>query len=364
MKKRFLILTALLITITTTCIAFANSNNFEKELATNDTQELVNKAFAYSKANQNKKALKLCDKAITIEPNNEQAYVLKIISLNNLKKTTEANTVLNEAIKELPNSSILNFQKGMTIAKNGDLKEALVFLNKSAELEPTDKIYMVIGDLCSNANEHEKAIEAYTNAIKINPKLVKAYMGRAKDCGDIGNYKCSLENYETLKKMYPDNPLYYHMTSLYKTNTKDLDGAMVDIDKAISMSKKPEATFYSQKAWVYLEKKEYKEAIKYAKEALKINPNDEYTLGLLTYMAYENKDYKTVIETAQKSFKYDITAKRNPALYSMYSKALYQTGNKEEAIKQIEYSIKLAPENKDYQATKAKMIVGEDIEQK
>ncbi len=361
MKKRYIISAALILVITTSCIAFANANNFEKELASNNTQELINKALSYSKTNQNNKVLKICDKIITLEPKNEEAYVLKVISLTNTNNSKEASIVLNQALEKLPNSSILNMQKGMFIAKGGNLKDAIPYLKKSAEIEPTDKIYMVLANIYSDTQDHKNAIAAYTKAIELNPKLVKAYVGRAKDCGDIGDYKCSLENYEILKKMYPNNPLYYHMTSLYKTNTKDLDGAMADIDKAISMVKKPEAAFYSQKAWVYLEKKEYKEAIKYAKEALKINPKDGYTQGLLVCMAYENQNYNMVIDAAQKSIKYDETSKFNHVLYSLYAKALYKTGKKEEAIEKIEYAIKIAPENKDYQETKAKMIAGEEI---
>lgn len=362
MKKQFIITSTLLIVIATSCVAFAGSNlNFDKELASNNTQELINNAFKYSKANQNQKAIKLCDKILTIDPKNEEAYIIKVMSLNNSKKSKEANNLLSNAIKELPNSSILNMQKGLSLTKEGNSKEALKYLIKSFELEPTDKICMVIAQIYSETHEHQKAVEYYTKAIELNPKLVEAYIGRAKDCGDIGNYKCSLENYEILKNMYPNNPLYYFMTSLYKTNTKDLDGAMADIDKAISMIKKPDATFLSQKAWVYLEKKEYKNAIKYAQKALKFNPQNGYTLGLLVYMAYDSEDYELVIQTAQKCFKYDATTKDNHALLVTYSKALYKKGNTKEAIKQIEYAIKLAPQKAEYKEIQAKMQKGETI---
>ena len=362
MKKRFIITAALIVVITTTCIAFAHSNNnFEKDLATDNVQELINNAFAYSNAKQYKNAIKFCDKILTIDPKNEEAYLLKILALQSSHKLKDAELLQNEAIKILPDSALINLQMGLVTANKGDYRLASKYFEKSANIYPKDQTYLRLGGCYSELMEHKKAIDAYTKAIELNPKLVKAYTMRAKDCGDLGDYKCSLENYETLKKMYPNNPLYYHMTSLYKTNTKDLEGAMKDIDKAISMVKKPDATFYSQKAWIYIEKKDYDNALKYTKEALKINPNDEYTLGLLTYLAYANKDYSRVIKTAEQSFKKDSMAHYNPVLYSMYAQALYQTGDKSKALKQIEYAIKLAPENTEYKQLQEKMQKGESL---
>ncbi len=221
--------------------------------------------------------------------------------------------------------------------------------------------YCTMASTYSELKDHEKAIEYYTKAIELNPKMVGAYIGRAKDCGDIGNYKCSLENYEALKKMYPNDPNFYWATSLYKTNTKDLDGAMADIDNVISMVKKPDATFYAQKAWIYLEKKDYDNAVKWAKKALRRNYRDEYTLGLISVMAYENGRFEDVLEVTNACLKHGKVAKENHVLLLLRAKAFYCTGQKEKAIKQMEDVIKLVPENEEYILLKDKMQKGEEI---
>ena len=156
--------------------------------------------------------------------------------------------------------------------------------------------------------------------------------------------------------MYPDDPNSYWATSLYKTNTKDMDGAMADIDKAIELSKKPNATYYSQKAWIYLEKKDYPNAKEYLKKALQINPNDGYALGLLVCMASENEAYDTVIKYSRRLFKYDPSSRYNHALYAMYARALYKKGKKKEALKQIEKAIEIEPSDKDHQQLKEEIL--------
>ena len=245
-------------------------------------------------------------------------------------------------------------------ANSNNLGSVFKKLHTGTDEERAAKYY-VMASACSKLKDHKSAIEYYSMAIELNPKMVEAYIGRAKDCGDIGNWQCSLENYETLKKMYPDNHIFYHMSSLYKTNTRDLDGAMEDIDKAISMVKKPNSAYYAQKAWVYLEKKESKNAIEYLKKSLKIDPNDGYALGLYMYIAYANEDYNGVIRLSRRLLKYDPSAKYNPALYAIYSKALYKKGKKTEALKQIEKAIEIEPHDKEYLLQKEKMQKDEEI---
>ena len=218
-----------------------------------------------------------------------------------------------------------------------------------------------MANVYSELKDHENAIKYYTKAIELNPKFVQAYIGKAKDCGDLRNWQCSLDNYEALKKMYPDEPFFYYMSALYKTNTKDLDGAMEDIDKAISIIKKPDATYYTQKAWIYYEKNDYNNAVEYLRKSLKIDSNNGYALGLFMFMAADNEDYKMVIKTARRLLKVDPAADCNHALYATYAKALYLTGKKKEALTQIEKAIEIEPSDEDYPALKDKMLKGEKI---
>jgi len=171
-----------------------------------------------------------------------------IISLITLGMIAANPYVSASASGLFPDSEVLNFQAGRDYFYNGEFQKAVEYLKKSANIAPNVETYMYLGLSYSNLHQYENAIASYSKAIELNPNLTEAYVQRAKACGDIGNYKCSLENYEKLKQMFPDNPFYYHATSIYKSNTKDAAGAMKDIDTAIKMSKKPKAMFYSQKA--------------------------------------------------------------------------------------------------------------------
>lgn len=240
-------------------------------------------------------------------------------------------------------------------------KNTLSAGNILEEEKENARMYFEMAKMYSKSNDHENAIKYYTKVIELYPNFEPAYIGRAKDYGDMGNYQGSLKDCETLKKLHPNDPVFYWATSLYKTNTKDLEGAMEDIDKALSMVKKPDASYYAQKAWVYLEMKDYVNTIKWAKKALKQNPQDEYTLGLITVMAFESNRYEDVLEITD-ILKYGKYTKDNHALMSLRAKALFQLGKKEEAIRQMDDAIKLAPDKKEYLQLKEKMQKDEKIQ--
>ncbi|MBR1617512.1 tetratricopeptide repeat protein, partial [bacterium] len=115
----------------------------------------------------------------------------------------------------------MNYQKAFDSFKKGNTADTIMYLNKSIENKPTVQAYVELGKIYSKQNQYQKAIDAYTKAIEINPKYINAYIQRAKVCGDIEDYQCSLKDYETLKKLDPTNAEYYHASSLYKTNLKD-----------------------------------------------------------------------------------------------------------------------------------------------
>ncbi len=262
----------------------------------------------------------------------------------------------NPNIKNVQASSEKLLKKGMKYSKAKQYTKALKMYEKAVSINQTDKTYYMLASAYSELKDHDNAIKYYTKAIELNPKMVNAYLGRAKDCGDKGDYKCSLENFEALKKMFPEKPYFYWATSLYKSNTKNLIGAMKDIDKAISMINEPNATYYAQKAWIYFYENDSDNCFKYLRKALEINPDDGYALGLFMYAAYNNKDYEEVIKTAEKLINCDESSKYNHALYSTYAKALYKKGYKEKALQNIDYALELEPKNKKYQQYKEKML--------
>ena len=192
-------------------------------------------------------------------------------------------------------------------------------------------IYYTMASTYSELKDHKSAVEYYTKAIELNPKMIGAYVGRAKDCGDMGDWQCSLDNYESIKKLRPNDPNAYW------------------------------ATFYAQKAWVYLEKKDYDNAVKWVKKALRRDYRDEYTLGLISVMAYENGRFEDVLNVTNDCLKHGKVAKENHVLLLLRAKAFYYTGQKEKAIKQMEDVIKLVPENEEYHSIKEKMQNNEEI---
>lgn len=224
------------------------------------------------------------------------------------------------------------------------------------------RFYFELADTYMKQQDYENAIKYYSKVIELNDDCLPAYSGKAFCCSRLKDNKCALENYDVLKKAYPDDPELYWYTSMLKDELKDLDGAMQDIDKAISMVKKPNAKYYAQKAMVHTDRKEHDKAVEYIEKALKIDPHNPITLGAYMFMAVDNDNYKEVIKISKFLLKHDSRVEKNSVLYCLYAGALYNTGDKKNAIKKIDKAIQLEPNNKDYLEMKEKMIKGEKID--
>ena len=359
--KKFLLVISILIAISLVVIV-ASEIKFNTKLKTMTFEELLEKGVLSYDKNQFRKAVKYYNQALEINNNVEKLYVFKSLALDAMGKKEDSFAMSKEAIKILPESSILNFLLGVKYLEHNDLTKSEDYLLKSIQYEANSRNYTLLGMNYADQRKVDKAIQAFTKAIELDPTFIEAYVKRAKICGDVGDYKCSLDNYKILTKMFPENHFFWHMSSIYKTNTRDLEGAMKDIDKAISLFKKPNPSYIAQKAWVYLEQKDYENSKKYLLEALKIDPNDGYALLLYKVMAYDNKAYDKVIEISKKMLKVDPTANCNHALFYTYARALYNTGQKKQALQQIEKAIQLNPLDQDYSRIKEKMLKNENID--
>lgn len=239
------------------------------------------------------------------------AYDLKNIScLNKVafldtigahKKSIE---VIKNKLKENPNNRVLNAMLGMKYLADKNYSEAEKYIIKSATYENiTSYTYSRLGDFYYNFNEPKRAVVAYTESIKLIPKLKTKeektarlkveHLHRADAYRQAGDYKNALEDYKILLKqdLKPcmDPSRIYYLVSICKYKLGDLDASLVAIDKAISMSNKPYPQYLMQKSYIYYGRKEYEkfdllidEALKHAtseekKEIIKIRAKmDEY----------------------------------------------------------------------------------------
>lgn len=138
---------------------------------------------------------------------------------------------------------------------------------------------------------------------------------------------------------------YTPLKGEYKSYTESLDlqGAMNDIDKAISLNKN-QAKYYAQKADVYGVVRDFYNAIKYCDEALKLDPkNSDYFYERAQFNFYMKK-----YEDALKDVSAALEINKKPEYYG--TKAFYEKeiGKKQDALRDIEKAIEFGDKTPNY----------------
>ena len=120
----------------------------------------------------------------------------------------------------------------------------------------------------------------------------------------------------------------------------DLQGAMENIDKAISLNKK-QAKYYEQKAEIYRNKKDFQNAITFYDKAIELNPNNSkyfYERAVCKYVIKKTEDAINDLSSALK-----IEEKPEYYAYKSYYEKLI--GKKNEALADIEKAIEISGED-------------------
>jgi len=136
-------------------------------------------------------------------------------------------------------------EKALYFMEKEDYEKALLYLEIAikTEISPSKEyLYLAIG-LCNNElGNYAKAIEAYKQAIRIDPDLADAYYNLGLAYDELGFYKDAIEAYKQTIHINPDyaSPFYslgriYSLNGLYKDSIEAYKQAIrIDPDYANS----------------------------------------------------------------------------------------------------------------------------------
>ena len=136
------------------------------------------------------------------------------------------------------------------------------------------------GNLLMMLGQIDSAIEAYSHAIKLDPKNADAYSNRGVAYCDKGDYDRAIEDHTTAIKLDPKNADAYSNRGATYCDRGDYDRAIEDHTTAIKLDPKNADAYYNRGV-AYGEKEEIDRAIEDYSMAIELNPN--------YVMAYNNR---------------------------------------------------------------------------
>ncbi len=237
------------------------------------------------------------------------------------------------------------------------------------EIEQVDKEFSAIqkleeGNRFYYNGDYDNAINAYTQAIAINPNLAEAYLYR----GDVYNllkneYDKAIEDYNRAITINPENAEAYKnrgwaydfkggVTEKFNENHRQ---AIEDFTRAINLQ--PDyAGAYAWRGFTYCKQGDEQKAFADFDSAIKINPENflPYNLLDITYGLNENFvgkviDYLTKIIGANP---------QNSQAYFHRGKAYFKRGELDNAIADYDKSIELNPDNAEVYGNRGLALYG------
>lgn len=202
--------------------------------------DLNNLGEALRKGENLQKAVIAYQKAIQLDPFLIVAYNNLGEALATLEQWDEAITNLNKAVQLDPNFAPAYINLGNVFSKQEQWRDAQKIYEKVLDLKPLDvSIYQRLGKVLFKQEKLEQAKEIYLQALALDPAKGELYNG----LGEV----------------------------FYKQ--KDIEGAIAAYQEALKLS--PNAKVYENFCYARHSLREYEQALKLCKQAIKLDP----TLG-------------------------------------------------------------------------------------
>ncbi len=238
------------------------------------TDFLVCCAKYYSNLGNPKKSIEFCEKALTLEEEENFLHNFIADEYVNLGDPFNALKHYKMALKADPNDeyALENSMLCYNDLKKGD--EAIAFLNEYLDDFPfSETAWYEYGQFYFNRKNYEEAIKGFDYILAINSSSVGVYANKAACYEALGNFAKAIEVYhEMLELEYTKAFTFYKIGLCYKEMKQPVHAL-----SAFQKSLIEDPQFYlamMEQSYIYEEMGGMKEALHFAKEATLLNENN------------------------------------------------------------------------------------------
>ena len=183
--------------------------------------------------------------------------------------------------------------------------------SSTSETERQAELVFQQGNVLMMLGQLDMAIEAYSNAIDLNPHNANAYNNRGIAYAEKGKLDNAIEDYNITIQLRPDEANINYNKRIVYTNKGDYGLAMQEVIKMMELDLEFSQTYHNR-AIVYSKKGEVELAIKDYTKAIELYPDAPNTYYDRGNAYYEKGDYDRAIED------YTEAIELNPIFYSAY----------------------------------------------
>jgi len=220
--------------------------------------------------------------------------------------------------------------KGNAYAEQWDFDKAIPEYDKAIELSPDNaKIYYLRGYAKENLEDRTGAINDFAMAIKLNPADTASYYEKAMVEEYIQKYDDAIVDISKFIELVPDDAYAYILKASCEAKVGNYETSVKDYTKALSLNPENEDKndIYLQRAYAYIEIKDYSKAIDDFNTLLKEEPQNSRYLTKRGYAKKLAGDFQGALADANKAIE-----QNNPEGNYLRGLIYFEQGNYKDAL--------------------------------
>ncbi|MEK9627775.1 MAG: tetratricopeptide repeat protein [Nitrospinota bacterium] len=228
---------------------------------------------AHDKLGNYDKAIEEFQQALKINPN----YFFGLNNLGNVygkqKKYNEAIPFFQKALDQKPDYSPAHYNIARAYHLIGKKREAAESYRKAIQFNPYfEQAFYNLAYLSMELSGFDEAIANFNKFLKMQPNHSKAHFGLGNALMMKGQLDLAMQEYRISGALDPSFALPYMNMANIQMQTKNVSAAIENYKKALEIKPQMSAIHLSLGMIYYQFKKDAPKALKYLKEALRLNP--------------------------------------------------------------------------------------------
>jgi tetratricopeptide (TPR) repeat protein len=151
--------------------------------------------------------------------------------------------------------------------------QALPLFTRELAQNPTAVAYNTRGTIWNERGEHDRAIEDFSKAIRLDPSIKQFYNNRGVAWDDKAHYEEAIADYDRAIELDPRYSLVFNNRGNAWSALQDYGRAIADYSEAIRLDPKDPSAFFNR-AHAWSVRQEYEKAIADYDEAIRLDGKD------------------------------------------------------------------------------------------
>ena len=225
-------------------------------------------------AEQYTEAIAYYDKVLELDKDFERAYVQRAYCKSMLQQYESAIEDYKIALKLNPNDAITYFNMGCMIFKLDNKTTDTSYFDKAISMDSDNmaEAYLFRGTIHENIGEYQKAVEDYTNTIRLGMAFDTTYYKRGYCYHCLEQYEKAIEDYTKAIEL-GNNMAYYNRATSYNL-IGEYNKALADYQIAIDIAPNDSVIYNSRGMCYHLYMGEYSKALDDYKKAKELAPSN------------------------------------------------------------------------------------------